>query len=596
MIIKLSHSGQQKPQAAKAIEYILRPKQGQGESDRILALQSNSELPFFDGIDPDVFAHNFANQIEETFLHKNKKPQKFLYDHIIFSYAMNDKLTPDQAISRAKEALLDYWNQSRKNKRKKPLTELPTDFMLAAQNDSENGILHVHGIVGRRDKTGFYNNHTQNYKALRSIAMGIEDRYGYTATQKISKTKAIPANHKEWQDVNDGKKNTKFYVRKCVERAIEKSGSVREFIELMKMQKIFAVPNISSTGKMSGFKFRNDGEYFTASQLHRSFGWANMSRQINFDADKDIEFLKRMAKKMAEIAEKVDDNANALYGTESNPKAQKKFDNRYALHRIMRADEGGIYRYSRFDRVAFRDHGTRISFQTTTDTAVKAALQLCIEKGWTSVKATGNEQFKAKSWLHSQAMGLNVTGYEPSADDIQKLYDDYGIDYQSRPKPPATPVQKRKEPRQKPIGQQAQEKSTKNPGQDKPAEKTPSERQRRLADSMRRIADQATKKHSRTLYDGYYEKFENTLEQKRKKTGVDIRPTLVQACRYAARNMMKDGYSPDKIYLELCKSSGVDHNVAEKIVRATLDDNEKDRLKKEEYKQKYKPKPKKPRL
>jgi hypothetical protein len=591
MIIKLSHSGEQKPQAVKAIEYILRPKDGQGKNDRILALQSNSDLPFFDGIEPDVFAHNFANQIEETFLHRNKKPQKFLYDHIIFSYAVNDKLTPDQAIGRAKEALLDYWNQSRKNKRKKPLMELPTDFLLAAQNDSENGILHVHGIVGRRDKTGFYNNHTQNYKALRSIAMGIEDRYGYTTTQKTSKTKANPANHKEWQDVNNGKKNTKFHVRKCVERAIKKSGSVKEFMELMKMQKIYAVPNISSTGKMNGFKFRHDGEYFTASQLHRSFGWANMSQQINFDPDKDLEILKRMAQKIAEKAEKVDDNDNALYGTESNPKAQRKFDNRYALHRIMKADEGGVYRYSRFDRVAFCDHGTRISFQTTSDTAVKAALQLCIEKGWTTVRATGNEQFKAKSWLHGQAMGLNITGYEPSADDIQKLYDYYGIDYQPKPKAPVPPIQRRKETRQKRIGEEAN-----NPGQDQPAEKAPSERQRRLVDKMRRIAGQANKKRPRTPYDEYYDKFGKAIEQMRKNTGVDIQPTVVQACRYIARNMLKDGYSPDKIYSELYMSGGVDRNIAEKIVRATLDYNEKDRLRNEAYKQKSKPKPRKPRL
>ena len=417
MIIKFSHSGEQKPQARRAIEYILRPKQGQGESDRILALQSNCELPYFDGIEPETFAHYFANQIEETFLYKNKKPQKFLYDHIIFSYAKEDKLSPDQAIERAKEALLDYWNQSRKKKHKKPLTELPTDFMLAAQNDSENGILHVHGIVGRRDKTGLYNNHTQNYKALRSIAMGIEDRYGYKATQKVAKSKSFPANHKEWQDVSKGKKNTKFHVRKCVERAIKKSESVKEFIELMKMQKIYAVPNISSTGKMSGFKFRHEGEYFTASQLHRSFGWANMSKQLDFDPSRDIDILKRMAEKMAEVAEKVNDNGNALIGTESKSKGKKKFDNRYALHRIMRADEGGVYRYSRFDRVAFRDHGSRISFETTTDTAVKAALQLCVEKGWTTIVPSGSAEFKPESVTPLANIPVRSTAAPTSGDN-----------------------------------------------------------------------------------------------------------------------------------------------------------------------------------
>ncbi|WP_303288245.1 LPD7 domain-containing protein [Marinobacter sp. SS8-8] len=593
MIIKISHTGETKPQARKAIEYILRPKNGQGRADRILAVQSNSNLPYIVAVEPETFAHFLSNQIEETFLHENKKPQKFLYDHIIFSYAKDDKLTPDQAVERAKEALLDYWNQSRKKKRKKPLTELPMDYMLAAQNDTKNGILHVHGIVGRRDSTGFYNNHSQNYKTLRSIAMGIEDRYGYKATQKVAKSKAFPANHKEWQDVSKGNKNTKFHVRKCVERTIKKSANVKEFMELMKMQRIYAVPNISSTGRMSGFKFRHEGEYFTASQLHRSFGWANISKQLDFDPSRDIEILKRMAEKMAEVAEKVNDNGNALSCIESKSKGKKKFDNRYALHRIMRADEGGVYRYSRFDRVAFRDHGSRISFETTTDTAVKAALQLCVEKGWTTVVPSGSAEFKAKSWLHAQAMGLTLKGYEPTAKDIQSLREQYGIEYQAITYPSTGKVEKPSKSHQPTIGERAKAKHKDAAPVESPSKRL-SDKQQRLVESMRRMAAKAEKNRPRGLFDEYFDRLQVVLDKKHKQTGVEVKPTPVQSGRYITKAMIADGHSPDLIYSELCKNGGFDAETAEKLVRATLDDNEKVKRQYEAHRRKYRPKPRKP--
>jgi hypothetical protein len=89
--------------------------------------------------------------------------------------------------------------------------------------------------------------------------------------------------------------------------------------------------------------------------------------------------------------------------------------------KYKRADGKDEYRWKQSGKVAFTDHGDKITYSSISPTAVKAGLQLAKEKGWEGVQVTGSEEFRRESWLQAQMMGTKLTGYTPKAEDFEKL-------------------------------------------------------------------------------------------------------------------------------------------------------------------------------
>jgi hypothetical protein len=89
--------------------------------------------------------------------------------------------------------------------------------------------------------------------------------------------------------------------------------------------------------------------------------------------------------------------------------------------KYKRADGKDEYRWKESGKVAFVDHGDKITYSSISPTAVKAGLQLAKEKGWEGVQVTGSEEFKRESWLQAEMMGVKLTGYKPKGEDFEKL-------------------------------------------------------------------------------------------------------------------------------------------------------------------------------
>ena len=81
------------------------------------------------------------------------------------------------------------------------------------------------------------------------------------------------------------------------------------------------------------------------------------------------------------------------------------------------------YVWKRSQRVAFTDHGDKITFNNISETAVKAGLQLAMQKGWGGVKVSGCVEFRRENWIQGQLMGVSVTGYLPDKKDHSLLED-----------------------------------------------------------------------------------------------------------------------------------------------------------------------------
>ena len=76
------------------------------------------------------------------------------------------------------------------------------------------------------------------------------------------------------------------------------------------------------------------------------------------------------------------------------------------------------YVWKKSQRVAFTDHGNKITFNNISETAVKAGLQLAMQKGWGGVEVSGCVEFRRENWIQGQLMGVSVTGYKPQKLDF----------------------------------------------------------------------------------------------------------------------------------------------------------------------------------
>lgn len=104
---------------------------------------------------------------------------------------------------------------------------------------------------------------------------------------------------------------------------------------------------------------------------------------------------------------------------EEKQKYQKTVD--LVFTRTKREDGNTEFRWKKSGRVAFTDEGDRITFNSANQTAVKAGLQVAKEKGWDLVQVKGSEEFRRESWLQGKLMGLEVTGYNATKADYERL-------------------------------------------------------------------------------------------------------------------------------------------------------------------------------
>ncbi|WP_226034410.1 ankyrin repeat domain-containing protein [Aquitalea palustris] len=84
-------------------------------------------------------------------------------------------------------------------------------------------------------------------------------------------------------------------------------------------------------------------------------------------------------------------------------------------------NEKGEYRRIGEERVALFDDGDQIRFNDKQMDTFKAGVELAKEKGWSAIEVQGNERFRREAWLHAQASGIEVIGYEPNEKDLKDL-------------------------------------------------------------------------------------------------------------------------------------------------------------------------------
>lgn len=74
-------------------------------------------------------------------------------------------------------------------------------------------------------------------------------------------------------------------LQQILDKSLSDKPDLLTFIKRLEEAEVSWKANIASTGKMNGFSFEYTGIAFKASQLGKSYSWANLSNRLNYNPD-----------------------------------------------------------------------------------------------------------------------------------------------------------------------------------------------------------------------------------------------------------------------------------------------------------------------
>lgn len=163
-------------------------------------------------------------------------------------------------------------------------------------HDDEDG-QHIHIIASRvpLDAGRLYLGRNENLISTRVIQQ-LERDYHLTKTKSPDdhNPSASPAKRKKSRNEamledRTGEKCAKTIIQEAIDTLLTSQISEHEFVQQLAAQKIKAIPNRASTGKMNGFSFEYANISFKASQLGKKYSWKNLEQFIRIDIIQTME-------------------------------------------------------------------------------------------------------------------------------------------------------------------------------------------------------------------------------------------------------------------------------------------------------------------
>jgi len=156
---------------------------------------------------------------------------------------------------------------------------------------------HIHIIASRIDLNGgkLYLGKNENLISTRIISE-LETRYGLIETAQHKKPRQVKrrkiSRNEEMLSRRTGIPSPKEALQQILDKSLANTPDLLTFIKRLEEAEVGWTANVASTGKMNGFSFEYTGIAFKASQLGKSYLWANLQKQLNYNPD-HLEALRK---------------------------------------------------------------------------------------------------------------------------------------------------------------------------------------------------------------------------------------------------------------------------------------------------------------
>ncbi|WP_238343230.1 relaxase/mobilization nuclease domain-containing protein [Pantoea eucalypti] len=166
-------------------------------------------------------------------------------------------------------------------------------------HDDEAG-QHIHIIASRVDLIGgkLYLGRNENLASTR-IIQELELAYDLTrtkgpspshSTSSVTERKKLSRGEQQ-KEKREGQPTPKTFLQNTIEEILNSANDISGFVEALADNGIATIPNISSTGRMNGFSFEYTGIAFKASQLGKTYSWANLQEKLHYAHERDNPLL-----------------------------------------------------------------------------------------------------------------------------------------------------------------------------------------------------------------------------------------------------------------------------------------------------------------
>lgn len=175
-------------------------------------------------------------------------------------------------------------------------------------HDDEDG-QHIHIIASRAslDAGKLYLGKNENLISTRIIEE-LEKDYQLTRTKGPKASPAAPSPKPKLKksrnemmiEKRTGELCPKAIIQNALNELLGSRQSIIGFVQQLLAQRIKAIPNIASTGKMNGFSFEYSGISFKASQLGKAYSWPALQGKLDYQPERDNGFLFSLIKSVSE--------------------------------------------------------------------------------------------------------------------------------------------------------------------------------------------------------------------------------------------------------------------------------------------------------
>lgn len=148
---------------------------------------------------------------------------------------------------------------------------------------------HVHILTSRIDFDGKVISEWQSKQRAEKVMREVEQKYDLEQVPMSREvTRAAPSRGELEVYERTGRMSAKLSLQGHVERALRGQPTATEFIEKLQRVGVETIPNLQSTGRVSGISFRQGEELMKGSDLGRGFSWeALQKRGLDYEQERD---------------------------------------------------------------------------------------------------------------------------------------------------------------------------------------------------------------------------------------------------------------------------------------------------------------------
>lgn len=148
---------------------------------------------------------------------------------------------------------------------------------------------HIHLVVSRIDEDGKVISEWQSKRRAEKVMREVEHKYNLEHVPMSREAiRATPTRAEREVFERTGRMSAKMSLQGHVERALRDQPTATEFIEKLQRIGVQAIPNLQSTGRVSGISFRQGEELMKGSDLGRGLSWgALQKRGLSYDPERD---------------------------------------------------------------------------------------------------------------------------------------------------------------------------------------------------------------------------------------------------------------------------------------------------------------------